>query len=71
MVALYMLLALPFLAAAITIGRMVTEAHRVRSDAQRAALDAALRDDAVIEDPTWTAPQPEPEASDGIHSAPP
>ena len=70
MVALYMVLALPFVAAAITIGRMLAETQRVRSEAQRAALDEALRADAVIEDPAWAEPQPEPEASDGIHSAP-
>ena len=53
MVATYMLFALPFVLAAITLGRFAWEAMRLRSEAERARYDAMVRGDAVIDDPAW------------------
>lgn len=52
-VAFWMLFALPFVLAAITLGRFAWEALRLRSEAERARYDAMVADDAVIDDPAW------------------
>ena len=53
LVAGWMAFALPFVLAAITVGRFGWEALRLRSDAERARYDAMVVDDAVIDDPAW------------------
>lgn len=55
-VAAWMVFALPFVLAAITLGRFAWEAARLRNEAERARYDALVADDAVIDDPDWNQP---------------
>ncbi len=56
MVAGWMLLATPFVLAALTVGRFAYEAWRLRGEAERARYEALVADDAVIDDPEWRQP---------------
>ena len=55
-VAGWLCLALPFILAALTLGRFAWEALRLKGEADRARYDAMVADDAVIDDPSWREP---------------
>lgn len=58
MVGAWLCFAMPFLLAAIMLGRFAWEAARLKSQSERARYDAMVANEAVIDDPSWRAEEP-------------